>query len=402
MRSWIGLFAVLMICGCRLGPPAPAAIRRDPGRLRERIVVARDGRGFMTEKSRQPFHPWGFNYGNAGRLMEDFWNEDWPTLAADFRKMRSLGANVVRIHLQFGKFMVSAEAPNREALRQLTRLLALAESSGLYLDITGLACYRPSDVPGWFKSMNEAAHVQAQAVFWEAVAATCAASPAVFCYDLINEPISPGERRAPGQWCSGKLFGGYDFVQFIALDPAGRSREEIPVAWIDRMRTAIRRQDAKTMITVGLLPWSRDWKFLSGFIPSRLAPALDFLSVHIYPDSRKPGEALEGLRQFAVGKPVVIEETFPLSCRPDELESFLRDSRACACGWMGHYDGNGLEELDALQRAGKISLSQGIYRQWMQLFVRLKPVFVPESIAGFRDASIRRRLGLGQGIGAGG
>ena len=31
-----------------------------------------------------------------------------------------------------------------------------------------------------------------QARFWQAVAARCAASPAVFCYDLMNEPVVPG------------------------------------------------------------------------------------------------------------------------------------------------------------------------------------------------------------------
>jgi hypothetical protein len=161
----------------------------------------------------------------------------------------------------------------------------------------------------------------------------------VFCYDLINEPISPGGKRESGQWRSGSLFGGYDFLQYIALDPAGRKREDIAVAWIRKMTAAIRRQDKASLITVGLLPWSRKWKHLSGFLPARVGPELDFVSIHIYPDTTKPGEAMEGLRQFAVGKPVVIEETFPLSCGPVELEEFLRASREIACGWIGHYDG---------------------------------------------------------------
>ena len=32
-----------------------------------------------------------------------------------------------------------------------------------------------------------------QAAFWEAVAETCKDSPAIFCYDLMNEPILPGK-----------------------------------------------------------------------------------------------------------------------------------------------------------------------------------------------------------------
>jgi hypothetical protein len=199
----------------------------------------------------------------------------------------------------------------------------------------------------------------------------------VFCYDLINEPISPGQRREPGKWSSGSLFGGYDFLQYIALVPAGRRREDIAVQWIQRMTAAIRRHARHSLITVGLLPWSRDWKHLSGFLPAKVGPELDFISVHLYPDTNKPGEALESLRQFAVGKPAVIEETFPPSCSAAELETFLRASREIASGWLGHYDGAPLEELDALDRTGKLTLAQGVYRGWLRLFVRLKPEFAP-------------------------
>ncbi len=66
----------------------------------ERIIVAQDGKGFETAKSRQRFVPWGANYGNGGRLMEDFWDKDWDTLADDFRKLNEMGASVIRVHLQ--------------------------------------------------------------------------------------------------------------------------------------------------------------------------------------------------------------------------------------------------------------------------------------------------------------
>ncbi len=340
--------------------------------------MAPDGRGFVTAQSRRPFHPWGMNYGNAGRLMEDFWDQDWDTFAGDFRELKALGANVVRVHLQFGKFMAAPDQPNGHALRQLARMLRLAEETGLYLDVTGLACYRPADVPAWYDALDEPGRWAAQANFWEAVAGVCAASPALFCYDLINEPISPADKRKPGQWASGHLFGDYDFLQFIALDPAGRRREAIAVQWIQRLSAAIRRRDRSGLITVGLLPWSRDWKHLSGFLPEKVAPELDFISVHLYPDTKKPGEALESLRQFAVGKPVVIEETFPLSCSAAELEAFLRESKTIACGWIGHYDGATIEELDGREQAGKLTIPQSIYREWMRLFVRLKPEFAPD------------------------
>jgi hypothetical protein len=169
-------------------------------------------------------------------------------------------------------------------------------------------------------------------------------------------------------------------VQYIALDRAGRTREEIASAWCRRMVTTIRSEDAAHLITVGMLPWSREMGHLSGFVPEKIAPEVDFLSVHLYPDSKRTGEALESLKRFAVGKPVVIEETFALSCTIKELEEFLLTSREMACGWLGHYDGDTPEELDALGRAGRLAVPQAIYRDWLRLFVRLKPQFAPEPL----------------------
>ena len=53
--------------------------------------------GFLTEDSKTPFHPWGFNYG-GGPLIEDIWNNDWAKVTKDFREMKNLGANVVRVY----------------------------------------------------------------------------------------------------------------------------------------------------------------------------------------------------------------------------------------------------------------------------------------------------------------
>ncbi len=143
------------------------------------------------------------------------------------------------------------------------------------------------------------------------------------------------------------------------------------------MTAAVRKQDRRALITVGLLPWSRQWKHLSGFVPEKIAPELDSISVHIYPDRKQPEEAMEALRVCVTGKPVVIEETFPLMCDGPQFDAFLRASREIACGWIAHYDGHDLVELDALEAAGRLTVSQAIYREAMRSFVRLKQEFVP-------------------------
>ncbi|MCX7009261.1 MAG: cellulase family glycosylhydrolase [Kiritimatiellaeota bacterium] len=333
-----------------------------------RVVIAPDGRGFVLADSKQPFHPLGFNYGNHGRLIEDFWTNDWAAVARDFRKMKKLGANMARVHLQFDKFMCSDSLPRPEAMAQLGKLVALANETSVYLDLTGLASYRPADVPAWYDALDDAGRWATQAAFWEAIAKQCATNPAVFCFDLMNEPISPAGPRKPGQWRSGNLLGGYDFVQFIALAPAGRKREDIAKQWIRAMTAAIRKHDTKTLITVGQLPWVPKWGHLSGFIPEAVTPELDFVSVHIYPEKGKVPEALAGLKKFCVGKPVVIEETFNLACGPEEELQFLRDSRMLACGWLGHYDGITASDYDALKAAGKLTIPQSIWRAWLDVF----------------------------------
>ena len=185
------------------------------------------------------FTPWGFSHAHddTRRLIEDYWEDEWPTVAQDFREMKVLGANVVRVYLQFGRFMASPDQPNTAALRRLAMLLALAEETGLYLDLTGLGGYHKADVPAWYDALAGQERWQAQPRFWEAIARQAAASRAIFGYDLMNEPVVAGAPREPGDWL-GPPFAGKHFVQSITLDPAGR--ESHAVARISAVQDAVR------------------------------------------------------------------------------------------------------------------------------------------------------------------
>src|SRR4029079_15502619 len=114
-----------------------------------------------------------------------YWVAEWETVEQDFREIKELGANVVRIHLQFGKFMKSANDADEVSFRQLQKLIRLADDCGLYLDLTGLACYHKQEVPTWLDQLSEQERWAAQAEFWKAVAQRCADQPAVFFFDLI-------------------------------------------------------------------------------------------------------------------------------------------------------------------------------------------------------------------------
>jgi sugar phosphate isomerase/epimerase len=354
MRFLVAPLGTLVLASCAAATPALEPVKVDPS-----------GRGFILADSGQAFSPWGFNYDHdeASRLLEDYWESDWVAVEGDFREMKELGANVVRVHLQTGKFLEAPDRANDGAIAWLRRLLALAEKVEIRLDITGLGCYRKSDVPPWYDALSEEARWEAQATFWEAVAAACARSHAVFCYDLMNEPVVPGGRRQPGDWL-GPPFGEYHYVQVVTLDQAGRPRPEIARAWIERLVRAIRKQDERHLITVGLVDWSLDRPGLtSGFVPEKVAPLLDFLCVHIYPEAGKVEDALETLKGFAAGKPVVIEETFPLQCSIPEFRRFLSESRRWAAGWIGFYWGTTPEEY----RQRK-DIQAALMLGWLELF----------------------------------
>jgi hypothetical protein len=335
------------------------------------VQVAEHRSGFALSPSGQSFSPWGFNYDHdeQGRLLEDYWETEWKKVEEDFAEMKALGANVVRIHLQFGKFMDGPQQPHRKSLERLGDLVRLAERQRLYLDLTGLGCYHKKDVPAWYDKLNETERWDAQAAFWRAVADCCKQSPAIFCYDLMNEPVVPGGRRQDGDWL-GPPYGGKHFVQFVTLDQGERPRPTIARRWVHHLTQAIRQVDRRHLITVGLVDWSLDRPGLtSGFVPKEIVDDLDFICVHLYPQAGKVEEALETVKGFAVGKPVVIEEMFPLKCSPKELDDFIDRSKPNASGWIGFYWGQTPEQLRA-----STSMADAFMLQWLELFQqRTKP-----------------------------
>lgn len=358
LRTRLAGGAIALLAGL---PFAPARAEGLP-----RIEVAKDKPGFVLVPSGERFIPWGFNYDrdNKGRLLEDYWEAEWPAVESHFARMKEMGANVVRIHLQFGKFMDAPDRPNERALDRLGKLIALAERVGLYIDLTGLGCYHKKDVPAWYDALSDSARWDAQAAFWKAVAGRSKDSPAIFCYDLMNEPVVSGTRREPGDWLAG-AFAGKHYVQFINLEPQDRPRPEIARAWAHHLASAIRSVDPKHPITIGMVDWSLDRPGLtSGFVPATVAPELDFLCVHLYPEAGKVPEAIDVLAGFAeAGKPVVIEETFPLKCSGPEFERFLDETRKRASGWIGFYWGDTLEDLKASKE-----ISDAIVLGWLELF----------------------------------
>jgi len=301
------------------------------------VATDKAGTGFVLAESGAKFTPWGFNYfrDEKHRLLEDYWNDDgpqgWAKFDRDFREMKRLGANVVRLHLQFAKFMDAPGKPNQQNLARLAKVIDLAEELGVYLDITGLGTYRLKDVPAWYREATEKEHWAMQAEFWGAVAQVCANRPAVFAYNLMNEPLATGSKQPSAQWTNPTALDGLTYIEYVNIDPYNRKPPEIARAWIREMTAAIRKHDQRHLITVGLIWVSNvNPEVWSGFPPKEIASELDFLAVHVYPDKGKISVALDSLSRYRVGKPIVVEETFPMNCSPTEWREFLENSRGFA------------------------------------------------------------------------
>jgi len=309
------------------------------------------------------FFPWGFNYTNADNvgLIEDDWlNEStWAIIQEDFSEMKALGANIVRIHLQYNKFMTDANTPNETALNRLKEFVEFSEKMGIYLDITGLCAYRKIDQPEYYDDLSDAERWETQTVFWKSVANKVGESPAVFAFNLMNEPVvSVGcDGSSTCDWLIGDGLGGFHFVQNITLNP-GLNYVTTMKEWMAKMTAAIRSEDDKTPITVGFLD-------LGGY--SQFNDDLDYLSPHIYPKSTELDVSVDRLNNNQTTVPIVIEEISNLHCNIDELGQFFNEVEGKYQGMMGHYFGKTIGELDLN------TISGALRNNFLQYFVDNNP-----------------------------
>ncbi len=137
------------------------------------------------------------------------------------------------------------------------------------------------------------------------------------------------------------------------------------------MIAAIRTHDQTHLITLGMLPFPGAYKVA--------AEQLDFVSPHLYPKAGKVDDELVLLGKFAWGKPVVIGETFPLSCGVDDERAFLLASRDVAHGWIGHWPDESPARLAELKSAGKATIQNAIWLSWVELFQAIGPEMTGEA-----------------------
>ncbi len=332
----------------------------------ETVKLAPDNQGFILFPSGGRFVPWGHNYASVD-ILERL-AKDPERVVRDFAEMKAAGTTVARIHPELPLILAAPNKANPAAIDQLKKLLKIAEQAGIRLKITGLACYKIENRLAWYDSMDEADRWKTQAFFWETIAQACVASPAVFAYDLINEPTAFGNQT--DGWYTGRM-GDVEFCQRLSLEPGNRTGDDVFREWTKRMVAAIRKHDQKHLITLGMLPF-----------PGAYAAAvdqLDFVSPHLYPKTGRVDDEIELLQKFDWGKPIVIGETFPLRCGVDDQREFLLESREFAHGWMGHWPDESPVELTELRATGEATIQNAIWLSWVELFRAIGPQMIGET-----------------------
>lgn len=333
----------------------------------EQVKLSSDKRGFVLSPSGDRFTPWGHNYASVD-ILERLSTEPLR-VEREFAEMKAAGTTVARIHPEMPRIMLGPKKADPIALEQITSLLRIAEKSGIHLMITGLACYKIDDRMAWYDSMDTSERWKTQCFFWETIAQTCAGSPAVFAYDLVNEPAATGT-PADG-WYMGRM-GEVEFCQRLSLDSERGSGDKVFREWTALMVAAIRSQDSTHLITMGMLPFPIAYKAAT--------EKLDFVSPHLYPKEGRVDDEITLLQRFSWGKPVVIGETFPLSCSVEDERAFLLNSRPLAQGWLGHWPDESPERLATLKKDGQATIHNLIWFSWVELFEELGKQMTGETI----------------------
>lgn len=95
---------------------------------------------------------------------------------------------------------------------------------------------------------------------------------------------------------------------------------------------------------------------------------MSFASVHFYPEKGKVDKAIAALQVYDIGKPLVIEEFFPLKCSLEEADAFLTKARPITDGLTSFYWGTTQAEYRR-----QASIQGAIVAGWLDYFQEHAP-----------------------------
>lgn len=378
------LSMLVALMGC-----ASSASRTDKAAKLELIAAAPDGNGFVERDSGRQFIPFGVNYYDP--------NTDWPPqvwrkfdpnhIEVHFKFMRLIGVNCARVFLTAGSFQPDVNTVDPQALAKLDRLIKIARQCGIRLILTGPDHWEGS--PQYWKPDQYAGEQAVKALehFWTVVGQRYRDEPAIFAWDLRNEPEMPwfvetwrprwndwlreryvdraGLKAAwAAELAEDEQLGSIEVPKDTAVkgNPRlldwQRFREHLADEWVRRQVEALRAADPSHLITVGYIQWSYpparpgDPHVYCAFNPHRQKQWLDFISIHFYPLMGEPYSSRDSweknlaylqsvLAYCHTGKPVVLSEFGWYGGGAPAGRPYLTDGQQAR--WIG-------EEIEASRR----------------------------------------------------
>ena len=397
----------------------------------ELIVVTPDGQGFAERDSGRPYIPFGTNYydphtGWAPKIWRQF---DAEKVREHFRLMSKLGVNCARLFLTAGSFQPDAKTVEEKSLKKLDTLVKIGRETGIRLILTGPDHWEGS--PSYWRPDRFAGEEALRALeyFWKTVGQRYKGEPAIFAWDLLNEPHLPWFiKEWRGRWNTWleKTYRNWDSLKIAWGDeltekdkwgevavPENRAdadnprlrdfqrfREHLSDEWVRRQVKSLRRADPTHLITVGYIQWSyplvrpgRPSRY-SAFNPHRQARRLDFVTIHFYPTMGAPFGSEENwqknlsylqavLAYCHTGKPVVLGEfgwygggapqKHPYLSEAEQaqwISAEIEVSRRLADGWLSWPFADSPSSTDISLFAGLVKADFTI-KAWGQKFKEL-------------------------------
>lgn len=211
-------------------------------------------------KAGRPFIPIGAHWVPAVEALS--WPIDWneASIEEDFRSMKDLGYNVVRIDLFWAWFEPRPGSYNEEAFRQLDWIIRLCHRHEIYLHPTlfvgGEVGEAYWDVP-WRAGRHphsDPTMLRLETGHASELARRYAGESAIIAWDLTDEP------------------------PFWIV--AGDTTDDMAATWTRLLSDAIRAHDPTTPVCVGT---ANEDLYHGPFRPDTIVDFVDFLSVHPYP-----------------------------------------------------------------------------------------------------------------------
>ncbi len=421
--SAVALAAVLIgAAGCA------STTKTETGPRMGLIGVGADSASFVESDTGRPFVPFGTNYydPNTGWPPQVWKQFDPDRIDEHFAVMKDLGVNCTRVFLAAATFQPDANTIDETALKKLDTLVQIARRSGIRLILTGPDHWEGS--PAYWKPDRFAGEPALEALdyFWQTMGQRYRGEPAIFAWDLLNEPQMPwfveswrprwnawleakysnleglktawaGELTEDESW--GNIAVPEDKAQkgSVRLLDWQRFREHLADEWVRRQVEALRQADPTHLITVGYIQWSYpiirpgDPSQYSAFDPKRQVEWLDFISIHFYPllgrplGSRTNWESNLAYLQTVLaycqaGKPVVLGEYGWYGGGAPQGRAFLTEdeqerwltaeveaSRRLADGWLSWPFADTPESTDMSIYGGLVKPNM-VYKLWARRF----------------------------------